>query len=81
MRDEMTITIARLSAVIETIYDAAVDSAHWNGALKLIAGETGSVACTLHFIDMQQQIALESFYTGITKEFIDRILQIERAHV
>jgi DNA-binding CsgD family transcriptional regulator len=72
----------RLFAVIEAIYDAAVDEARWPEALKQLSELTGSQAATFWVLDGSEQPRLPTFtYVNIdpafVQEYLDRATPID----
>lgn len=65
----------RLLAVIQTLYDAAVDEARWPEALKDLSDFTGSQAATFWVLDGSEQPRLPTFtYINLDPAFVQEYL-------
>ncbi|MEO8883896.1 MAG: LuxR C-terminal-related transcriptional regulator [Devosia sp.] len=66
----------KIEALIETIYDAAIDPALWPGALASIAGYVGGVASALLSKDTAQGGACAHFHFGLDPEYSRRYEEV-----
>jgi DNA-binding CsgD family transcriptional regulator/PAS domain-containing protein len=72
----------RVLAVIQAIYDAAVDESRWPEALKQLSNLTGSQAATFWVLDGSEQPRLPTFtYINLdppfVQEYLDRVAPLD----
>jgi len=72
----------RLLAVIETIYDAAVDESRWPETLKALSEFTGSQAATFWVLDGSDRPRLPLFTyinldPGFVQEYLDKVAHLD----
>ena len=72
----------RMLAVIQAVYDAAMDEARWPEALKELSDLTGSQAATFWVLDGSEQPRLPTFtYINLdpafVQEYLDRVAPLD----